>query len=400
MRLSRSFARWVNGGGGAHIELGTDPFPSVDPVTQDPRPDNIAVFRWRYERDLGRRLIAAFKAPAAPCPAMYFTVFVWDSLSSDWLQITSKLADPDRPERFDLVDVLPDASLSSRADRDSFETYVAIVATPQVGPVYPDGEYLISSGVDLCALSEKDVVEAVQAALGGTSVASTLDELLHSTNTHSSVMETWRTVRATDGYIRSIEADNYWTANAWLLTFDGSVLPPDGTLSVRNAIPVLAADVGGKTWQASTGPFVGGCVCALSTTHPQLTAILLQPTITGDGGELSFLAPQGLRGISNTNTDTTTGPATIPPNGFAYLYGEVTVDGLGAPTLQLYTEAAHTHLVAHGSRADAAGGTLTLVADNASLVTGDITISAGAVAHPAVVLQFDTGATFDCEAIP
>ena len=229
MRLSRVFTRWVNGGGGAHVELGTDPFPSVDPVNQDPRPDNIALFRWRYENSIGHRLIASFKPPGAPCPAMHLTVFVWDSLNTDWLQIASKLADPDRPERFDLVDVLPDKGLSSQADHDSFETYIAIVATPQVGQLYPDGAYGIASGIDFGLLSEKDVTEAVQAALAGY-----MDPQFPTAWTASQYGDKGQLVADPTGiyHLQGFNDEPDGTARRYLMIFDADAEPADGATPI------------------------------------------------------------------------------------------------------------------------------------------------------------------------
>lgn len=218
------------------------------------------------------------------------------------------------------------------------------------------------------------------------------------TNLHSTVFETWKTIKSDDDYgPQSVYVSNAWTDDLWILFFDALSLPADGALTIRRPVPVPMGQGNEAVWDPYTTGFATGLVAVLSSTQPTLTAVLIVPTITGDGGVLSVAAGQGFRGVNNTNTDVATGPAA--GNGNAYLYGEITVPG-GNATLTVFKDAAHLQQVAHGALVGNLGGVITLVDDASSKITGPFTIAAGVGAHAAVVFEIATGGFFDAEVLP
>lgn len=95
------------------------------------------------------------------------------------------------------------------------------------------------------------------------------------TNSHSTSAEASHVASAAACRIYSASVTNLDSQDLWLMFFDGTSLPIDGTKSVRTPVLVPANLPGniptnGREWSRGS-KFTTGCVVALSTTPDSLT---------------------------------------------------------------------------------------------------------------------------------
>ena len=398
MELQTTFVRRVGGAGTTPV-LGSDTLPTGLPAVGSAA-DNLGnIVRANHSfiegQPIQRLAVVYVYAGGGAAPSVPVTAYAYAKDTDTWYVLGSATLTNGVLSYVDVLGgVLPKKTPAMDGTTDMLDSVeVVLLASSPVGA--PDGTYTFGAVFDCSADGGQSsaLLSAIVTLLGPPLLVSDSTAL---TNSHSTVLETWRLHKSGSTKVRSSKAASALGVNGWLLIFNSLTLPNDGALTVREPVQVLDGDVNGDQWQGTTGPLAIGMIAVVSTTHPQLTAPLTQPVITGDGGVLSWAIGQGFRALWSGNVDATTGPGA--GNARSYLYGEISIPG-GNATLTVFKDAAHLLQVAHGALVGNGGGVITLVADGSSQVTGTITIAAGVGAHAAVQFEVLTGVFFDAEVL-
>ena len=103
-----------------------------------------------------------------------------------------------------------------------------------------------------------------------TTLAQVLVALTPATHVGSSVLEASHVISIAPKSLRSAKVLNTSASPLYLMVFDATSLPVNGTAPSRTPIPVEAGDVNGDDWPGGTA-LATGCVVALSSTVATLT---------------------------------------------------------------------------------------------------------------------------------